>query len=603
MNQIANQPGVHLDHLKHRWVRDEDVKPGTRFYVPHHEELDVRSVKDGKAEVGLVGHPITVDVPEKSVKYFHADMHGQLNHKPDSGNEHVDAVIRGEGEHLGKGNDGIVYRHGEKVVKVSTTVPYQPFNRGQHRTPEEALRHLQKEHEAHTALQGIPGVPEVDGQEHEGRYWMVKPHLSPTGVVDEKEAHQVRDSVRAMHAKGWVLGDTVQVGRDKSGGIQFMDLGSAHKSDSDYQREHDEERLASFFHLHRLKYTDPPAEVQKKERVARTLLDMAIKHQDPEKVRAHRIEWKRLASEHRMNLVRKDDFDGMMAFADITDAMEKRLEKAIFLNGQKRNPKDFDEAALSQGIRVEMEHTDDPKIAIEIAMDHLAERPDYYDRLEEMEAKPIQKAILSGIRFMYLLRKSQLNLFDWHGEPVQHEHREPIPTRPRMGPGPLFAEERASAPVHAPLPPMPPPTSHTFTSNIHVKSHLRRLPSGEVVEVAAHERTADRVTHDDPKPRQTKITEYADKPALLKPPSMAPQPREMPKPFTEEQLKAIGEARVRQEAAGGTPGQGRPWVRWPSQPAPLCCESGETWARAPGSGKERPVDLAGRPAPMAATGD
>ena len=40
---------------------------------------------------------------------------------------------------------------------------------------------------------------------------------------------------------------------------------------------------------------------------------------------------------------------------------------------------------LAQGIRVEMEHTDDPREAREIALDHLMELPDYYSRLAKME--------------------------------------------------------------------------------------------------------------------------------------------------------------------------------------------------------------------------
>jgi hypothetical protein len=40
---------------------------------------------------------------------------------------------------------------------------------------------------------------------------------------------------------------------------------------------------------------------------------------------------------------------------------------------------------LVKGIKVELEHTSDPKIAKEIALDHIAEKPDYYDRLEDVE--------------------------------------------------------------------------------------------------------------------------------------------------------------------------------------------------------------------------
>ena len=42
---------------------------------------------------------------------------------------------------------------------------------------------------------------------------------------------------------------------------------------------------------------------------------------------------------------------------------------------------------LKLGANVELEHTDDPMKAIEIAMDHLAEIPDYYDRLDVMETE------------------------------------------------------------------------------------------------------------------------------------------------------------------------------------------------------------------------
>ena len=43
------------------------------------------------------------------------------------------------------------------------------------------------------------------------------------------------------------------------------------------------------------------------------------------------------------------------------------------------------EAAIEKGIKVEMEHTDDNKIAKEVAMDHIFEDPKYYDKLADME--------------------------------------------------------------------------------------------------------------------------------------------------------------------------------------------------------------------------
>ncbi len=50
-----------------------------------------------------------------------------------------------------------------------------------------------------------------------------------------------------------------------------------------------------------------------------------------------------------------------------------------------RDPSEFNQAALRKGQKVESEHTSDPHMQIEIAMDHLAEDPKYYDKLETIE--------------------------------------------------------------------------------------------------------------------------------------------------------------------------------------------------------------------------
>lgn len=50
-----------------------------------------------------------------------------------------------------------------------------------------------------------------------------------------------------------------------------------------------------------------------------------------------------------------------------------------------KKPTDFDVLALAQGILVELEHTTDPLVALEIAMDHLVESKRYYKDLAKME--------------------------------------------------------------------------------------------------------------------------------------------------------------------------------------------------------------------------
>ena len=59
----------------------------------------------------------------------------------------------------------------------------------------------------------------------------------------------------------------------------------------------------------------------------------------------------------------------------IKGGMSDRSKKSSF------NPKD-----VAAGQKVEMEHTDDPKVAREITRDHLKEDPDYYRKLDKMES-------------------------------------------------------------------------------------------------------------------------------------------------------------------------------------------------------------------------
>jgi len=63
-----------------------------------------------------------------------------------------------------------------------------------------------------------------------------------------------------------------------------------------------------------------------------------------------------------------------------------------FLNKGRAKEKDFtvkdaDPYELEMGVEIEYEHTSNPVLAERIALDHLAEIPDYYTRLKKMEAE------------------------------------------------------------------------------------------------------------------------------------------------------------------------------------------------------------------------
>jgi len=84
---------------------------------------------------------------------------------------------------------------------------------------------------------------------------------------------------------------------------------------------------------------------------------------------------------------------------------------------------------LEMGTRIEQEHTSDPKVAREIALDHLKEMPDYYSRLKKMEESELRDILhRSGVqteakqihrsldKFESLITDIALRLIDDEGE-------------------------------------------------------------------------------------------------------------------------------------------------------------------------------------------
>ena len=63
----------------------------------------------------------------------------------------------------------------------------------------------------------------------------------------------------------------------------------------------------------------------------------------------------------------------------------KEKEKLIGGAGDYRPDSDFDPVQLQNGIKHELEHTKDHKVAKEIAKDHLSEDPNYYKKLKKIE--------------------------------------------------------------------------------------------------------------------------------------------------------------------------------------------------------------------------
>jgi len=69
-------------------------------------------------------------------------------------------------------------------------------------------------------------------------------------------------------------------------------------------------------------------------------------------------------------------------FENLTKSWKDKIPGGL---SDKKKPEDFNQASLLKGQKIESEHTSDPHMQIEIAMDHLTEDPEYYEKLETIE--------------------------------------------------------------------------------------------------------------------------------------------------------------------------------------------------------------------------
>ena len=114
---------------------------------------------------------------------------------------------------------------------------------------------------------------------------------------------------------------------------------------------------------------------------------------------------------------KKDDqIPGGLA-ADIPGSMEDKHQTIADMH---KVSKDEIDAEVEKGIEVESEHTTDPEIAHEIAMDHVYEDPEYYTKLDTIEEEHIYKifqeelaAVLDEKKKAGSESSKESNLGDW----------------------------------------------------------------------------------------------------------------------------------------------------------------------------------------------
>lgn len=84
----------------------------------------------------------------------------------------------------------------------------------------------------------------------------------------------------------------------------------------------------------------------------------------------------------------KQGFNFFSAFKALNEAKEQKLKGG---KGDKLTPDQVNYHEFTKGWKHELEHTDDIDKAKEIALDHLAEDPNYYTRLDMIEFKAKKK--------------------------------------------------------------------------------------------------------------------------------------------------------------------------------------------------------------------
>jgi len=102
---------------------------------------------------------------------------------------------------------------------------------------------------------------------------------------------------------------------------------------------------------------------------------------------------------------------GRIFFTDLSQGVKwlelrEKVAKEYIPYGRAKGmkPSDFDPKQIEMGQEVEMEHTNKPPVAREIAMDHLTEIPDYYTHLEQMEK---EHASVLRVAYQYLISRSR----------------------------------------------------------------------------------------------------------------------------------------------------------------------------------------------------
>ena len=207
----------------HKKITGRDVHHTQDHYVTDLGQNKVRVSQHADGSYGPV-------LSRESLRHMKSDLAGKVD-LPPSDNADIQAVVSGKAKFLGKGDDGLAFRVGKRVVKVSTTVPFQPMNNN-HKTPEEAKKRLKAQVDIGNKLadMGVPGIQRSEYVEHGDKGFQIKEHVGIPDTFTDKQLDSVQDTLISLHENGYSLHDTVQVGISSTGAPVLFDVGKVEKS-------------------------------------------------------------------------------------------------------------------------------------------------------------------------------------------------------------------------------------------------------------------------------------------------------------------------------------------------------------------------------------
>lgn len=189
--------------------------------------------KDNSVSAGGIHFKMT----RAAVRHWQNDLMGKvkLNAHAKTDDPYIQKVLNGEGQYLGKGDDGVAFSVDNMVVKASTTVPFQPDSQWQ-RNPSGAAKMIVMNVRLTEQLrkQGVPGILPTYFKIVGDKAFMVRPMVDIKGSYSREQMKEIRVSIEAIHKAGYSINDEIQVG-ELDGRMYHFDLGKmakiSHKDD------------------------------------------------------------------------------------------------------------------------------------------------------------------------------------------------------------------------------------------------------------------------------------------------------------------------------------------------------------------------------------